>query len=291
MTDTTEEALLAACVEHPAELDPALRLADWYQEQGDDVRAKFVRTQCAVTDWADPELCHFGACRCDTCTAYATWNRLLREHEAEWRQAGACPKCGENPPEFPLQRGAGTFRACSGCNYTGDVGALVGKCGPCEGSGHGFSSQSTCVVCNGTGWTRKVEFRRGLLDCVHARFNEVFYQDVWQQTGDVAWAPSAGALAWVRHFPVTRIVLTDAKPLFHMGRLRSVFGWAGGNYSGTTPYHMPQTVFNELNWDEADYSDHSHGYTGWKTCERAIKELAIAAAKAVRKHLTPPPSK
>jgi hypothetical protein len=53
----------------------------------------------------------FDATDCPTCVL-ATRDRWDRE---------PCPECKGTPPEFPNQRGEGTFRACPTCLHTGDL--------------------------------------------------------------------------------------------------------------------------------------------------------------------------
>ena len=75
---TTEDALLAAIIAHPAEDVPRLAYADWLDEHGHPERAEFIRLQCERVRLPAVDRCH---------AALEVRERALQAaHEHEWTE-------------------------------------------------------------------------------------------------------------------------------------------------------------------------------------------------------------
>jgi uncharacterized protein (TIGR02996 family) len=91
---TDHDALLAAVIAHPDDDTPRLVMADWFQENGQETRAEFIRVQCELAKTICSPLCflpaQFSRCVCERA------NHLIRNEElfVKWAKGAVMPLWG-----------------------------------------------------------------------------------------------------------------------------------------------------------------------------------------------------
>lgn len=292
-----ETALLAAIVANLEEDTPRLIYADCLQENGDDARADFIRTQVELAALRDsrPSECdewHNTSESPSHWCPLCTWDEkvrplerresaLLTAHRDKWLVV-ECPKCAKErfPGYFGNDPLADAFateileRKCKACDGTGDIGGLTGRL-----SG-GFDRMRHEVD-----WVRGFPHEVG-----GCRLADVFEQsqvlEGFPPADLIPWQPTSWALRVFRHHPTLRkMPLVDFEPLHHTGLLRSGYSYVGGDHGPTTPYALPPILIYVAGWDGSEPTDHSHGYSVWPTANEVRERVARAVADVIRSHL------
>jgi uncharacterized protein (TIGR02996 family) len=118
----TEQGLLQAILESPADDDPRLIYADWLDEQGQGPHAEFIRTQIRLGRM--PEFCHRSPHEgCERCACVRREEELLSRHGGEWLRSlpgEGWQWCGRvtwrRPEEMPVRPRLACFqRGFIGC--------------------------------------------------------------------------------------------------------------------------------------------------------------------------------
>ena len=161
-----EEQLITACLGND-DIEPRLRLADCYEERGDE-RAELIRLVreqqqgYLAPEWDAEKRKH---CECRSCTRFRRIEELrclcdkpfLAAIDAAWPKCKACDSTLliQKPHLVGIHNLVGT---CVFCNYTGRVGELCRKCPNCTNGyipigrflpAGGFDH--TCERCDGYG--------------------------------------------------------------------------------------------------------------------------------------------
>ncbi|AMV25492.1 hypothetical protein VT84_13925 [Gemmata sp. SH-PL17] len=282
MTDPTLAALSAAIAAHPDEPVPREQYKDGLQEiadEGDeDARARLAFVRCQEAIPALKAAGHGDACEvvnglrrrngigsqalphCNECQDLQFFEHrereLLAAHEHEWRRIGVCEACGGEGSCEDWK--AHTSSLCLTCGGTGDVGGLLLPPLPSQ------------VLNTGEHWRHRVDFVRGHITTVYATLAEVFKRRRFKcgQCGDSEpnlmsdtcprcgsselqspgdWHPTPRAMAWVRAFPVTGVVLTDRVP-YHIGYGHAWFNAdrLRPNLSVPSDCQLPSVIFAAL---------------------------------------------
>lgn len=98
MDDTTEPTLLAAVQQAPADDAARMVYADWLEQHGHDVLARFVRgaitpdvAAVSNVEWRAITSCAKLSCELPDCPG--TWNRLAPTARAQIRRCSKCASC------------------------------------------------------------------------------------------------------------------------------------------------------------------------------------------------------
>jgi len=207
---------------------------------------------------------------------------LLTLHRDEWLRVecrAVGPHHGDVCCDGRVQSPNAQFtQNCNVCGGTGDVGRLANRNNVYHRDDGSYTD---------TEYRFPVTFARGFPHAVTARLADVFNRKIdHDNPGSNIWKPTALALRWLKHHPtLRRVYLSDFTPLHHTGSLRSGYGYVGGEHGPTTPYALPDILRVVAGWNGSEPTDHSHGYSVWKTAEEVKDRVAKAAAYVVRTHL------
>lgn len=271
-------AFLSHIIREPEDNDHRLIFADWLEEHGDEAWAEYIRVGCELarheadrlasgkSGWRTLKL------RARVVHLRARELALRTEHEARWRRGSRCERCGGK--QFYRRAADGSEMVPMCCHGIGWSGSLAERMRIAGTFKEGDNKPRWR-------WRHPVTFHRGFPAQVDAPLADVF----------VNGQPTEWALAVVREWPVTSLMLTDRVSNEDRGQGEldgsQSFDWLDeasfrniGNYyeSGST---LPSELFAEVK--KLEVACRSNNVAQFPTPTAATLALATACGTLLRR--------
>lgn len=272
----TADEFIEVILSDPESEAPYLVYADWLQENGNEPRAAFIRSQIEY-ERANTWLFHshpnyntpeeIRAHSASLQAAQKTYTELLQKHETEWRAGPRCEKCSGTGDSRGMKL-THTFERCPDCSGTGDAGGLMDWVGV---PGHEPSIA--------------IDWRRGFMYRVAC---DRLTDAIDENTGSTRWAVQVLTTPPERRL-IRQIVPADCRPDTNTPGLNISIGrtheWVDGRAVGPGPSVVPHALFVEIK-GSAEYEVPAlQVYVEFRTHEAAISAIGTAIVNLIRSRI------